>query len=391
MEELNAIKKDLQKSPLYKLSLTNKEIFHSNFIAWFGNEYSTHFIKLIKLLLNKDELNWTGKITIKREYKHFDIAVLDSSGKLCLVIENKIKSIPTQKQLDKYETEAKKLGDVEFVLLTMNEQCKEWTNKSSAIVWNVVDYHKLCTYLRKVSNSISNIYHKELLSDYCHYVSCLQKAIRIADSNKFCYNVQEYEILSSIGIHDVCGKRQVQAAHLQLIHAFNELELCGIITIVENTVDLESGKRQIQVNWTYTNAPVLEVRFKTCYNDFIIIQIQGGQYRHAIEYFDEKIGERIDRNEGEKVSYIPNERGLNYLKEKYPHVLFGKDAIKNYPKWNVDFGQREQFCKYCNGRTGTNGISCFVYQWVPIPENIEIKDLVEAIVKDTVNLLSLTN
>ena len=94
--------------------------------------------------------------------------MLDGSGKLCLVLENKIKSIPTQKQLDGYEKVAKKLGNVEFILLTMNEQCKEWTNKSSAIIWNIVDYDKLCTNLRKVSENIPNSYHKDLIFDYCH-------------------------------------------------------------------------------------------------------------------------------------------------------------------------------------------------------------------------------
>lgn len=391
MQELIDIKEELIKSPLYKLSLTNKELFHSNFIAWFGSEYPAQFINLIKVLLNKTDIEWPEVICVKREYNHFDVAVLDGSGKLFLVLENKIKSIPTQKQLDGYEKVAKKLGDAEFILLTMNEQCKEWTNKSSALIWNIVDYDKLCTNLRKVSENIPNSYHKHLIFDYCHYTSCLQKAIRAADSDKFIYTKSEYEILNCLGIHDICGKRQVQAAHLQLINAFNQLKLINKVSIVEKSADLEAGKKQIQVDWTYTNAPVLEVRFKTKYSDFVIIQIQGGQYRHAIEYFDKKLGERIGRKEGEKASYIPNERGINYLKEKYPHILFGKDVIKNYPSWNADFGQREQFCKYCNGRTIPNGISCFVYQWVPIPENIEIKDLVEAIVKDTINLLNLTN
>ena len=197
--------------------------------------------------------------------------------------------------------------------------------------------------------------------------------------------------MSTLGIHDICGKRQVQAAHLQLIQAFERLKLNENISLIKKTADLEPGKKQIQVNWIYTNAPVLEVRFKTIYNDFVIIQIQGGQYRHAIEYFDTRIGDRIDRKEGKKTSFIPSTKGLNYLLEKYPHILFGNDAIKKYPAWNANFGQREQFCKYCNGRIISNRISCFVYQWVPIPENIEIKDLVEAIVKDTINLLNLTN
>lgn len=35
--------KDLKESPLYNLSLVNKELFHSNFIAWFGKTYPAYY------------------------------------------------------------------------------------------------------------------------------------------------------------------------------------------------------------------------------------------------------------------------------------------------------------------------------------------------------------
>ena len=34
-------------------------------------------------------------------------------------------------------------------------------------------------------------------------------------------------------------------------------------------------------------------------------------------------------------------------------------------------------------------VSCFVYQWVELPEHISISDLIDAIVADTLNLLSI--
>ena len=52
---MNDIIKNLKESPLYNLSLANKELFHSNFIAWFGEKYPTYFINLINKLLPEKE------------------------------------------------------------------------------------------------------------------------------------------------------------------------------------------------------------------------------------------------------------------------------------------------------------------------------------------------
>lgn len=89
----------LKESPLYNLSMANKELFHSNFIAWFGKKYPALFIELINKLL-PNRYNWFdggyNELRIEREYNHFDISVFKGQ-ELKLVIENKVKSIPTKK------------------------------------------------------------------------------------------------------------------------------------------------------------------------------------------------------------------------------------------------------------------------------------------------------
>ena len=69
-------KEILKDSPLFNLSLTNKELFHSNFIAWFGKLYPYMFIDLMNRLLGSDK--WAkgmnpDKMVIRREFKNFDI------------------------------------------------------------------------------------------------------------------------------------------------------------------------------------------------------------------------------------------------------------------------------------------------------------------------------
>ena len=123
---------ELQKSPMFQLSLASKELFHSNFLAWIGSwdnggeKGSEHpFRKLMKDLgaehADKDEI-WGDKWYVAREYRNFDLCVLnqmpqefqdenDNGEKVLLVLENKIKSIPYLEQLREYQD---KILDINF-------------------------------------------------------------------------------------------------------------------------------------------------------------------------------------------------------------------------------------------------------------------------------------
>ena len=86
----------LKQSPLYNLSLANKELFHSNFIAWFGRVYPKLFRDFINDLLEDKYQGWDkgledNSFHVEREFLHFDICVIDNDGRIRLVIENKIK------------------------------------------------------------------------------------------------------------------------------------------------------------------------------------------------------------------------------------------------------------------------------------------------------------
>jgi hypothetical protein len=59
---------ELKNSLLFNLSLSSKELFHSNFIAWVCNNYSSTFGKILDKKLGLDLKNKTLKST-KREKK----------------------------------------------------------------------------------------------------------------------------------------------------------------------------------------------------------------------------------------------------------------------------------------------------------------------------------
>lgn len=380
MIELKSCVDSLKKSPLYNLSMANKELFHSNFLAWFGNHYKSQFRDIMNKLLESEVLK-DNNFSIEREYKHFDICVKDClDGSEIILIENKVKSVPTKKQLDGYRNEVN--NNCKFILLTMTQDLQDLTKASG---WKVITYEKLSDILSDVR--LNDCYHSNLLEDYREYVNNLQQIIVLFDSEHDYFSSDE-KIKDELGIHDICGKRKAQTLYKKLCEACDKekLNVDSDLGWARSTSNLSDN--HIYLGWGYTNStPLIEVKLKSNLNDVIVIQIQGKQYRHAVEFFCKGNDGMITSKNKE---YIPSDKGLSYLNEHYSDILsLNGEEPKNYPFEIKDFGQNKKrgYCKYCNGKPNANGdISCFVYQWVEIPKDITCDDLIDIIVKDTSNM-----
>ncbi len=75
----------LRKSPMFQLSLSSKELFHSNFLYWisqFNIEMYKYVIK--QLFENAGESlhleEWYDSFKVKREYNHYDLCVTNEDG-----------------------------------------------------------------------------------------------------------------------------------------------------------------------------------------------------------------------------------------------------------------------------------------------------------------------
>ena len=114
---------------MFKLSLSSKELFHSNFLEWLSNVDREAFVLLINKMAGlNDSPEWPVNWRVKREYHNFDLCVVaydesvykshDEEGiedednlRILFVVENKVKSIPYEEQLERYAKEAKELND----------------------------------------------------------------------------------------------------------------------------------------------------------------------------------------------------------------------------------------------------------------------------------------
>ena len=70
----------LKTSPMFNLSLSSNELFHSNFLYWIWQVNKECFKKIINSLIGEEnywQTNWRGKeLEVRREYKNFDLSIV---------------------------------------------------------------------------------------------------------------------------------------------------------------------------------------------------------------------------------------------------------------------------------------------------------------------------
>lgn len=97
--ELNWNEK-LGKSPIFNMSLSSKELFHSNFIAWCLEAYPEKSGKLLNKVFQIQDAENTDITQLQREKKNIDLSF--KLGNTLVLIENKVKSIAYKEQLNRY-------------------------------------------------------------------------------------------------------------------------------------------------------------------------------------------------------------------------------------------------------------------------------------------------
>ena len=161
---------ELQQNPMYRLSMSSLELFHSNFLEWLFDLDHEAFLKCFD-----PEFTNPAACTIEREYhlgtRHrkqwvTDIAVFEN-GKMILIIENKIKSTPSKGQLENQKELAEE--DCKKVLLSLFEYSGTLHNFDSVL------YETLFGEIRKNYESHSQFV--PYIKDYCDMLEKLQNIL----------------------------------------------------------------------------------------------------------------------------------------------------------------------------------------------------------------------
>ena len=214
----------LKNNPIFQLSLSSKELFHSNFLAWLAEDDNTRcvFNKVMQTWL--DDKNWEYKpneMEVKREYNHFDFCVCDKlsidgndvTGSVQVVLENKFKSIAYTAQLvdykertitlneegykNKYKAEEANNGKIlprgwrdevehpntKYILLTLADNFLD-KDEIQSLGWKIVTYAEYAKLLRTVVGELKDdeikgnkAFYVELIAQYCNFIEMFSEHI----------------------------------------------------------------------------------------------------------------------------------------------------------------------------------------------------------------------
>lgn len=251
----------LNNNPIFQLSLSSKELFHSNFLAWLAEDKNTQtlFKEILSTWLGKDTFDYnTDCMVVKREYKNFDFSICEKiikdeeseTGKIRLVLENKFKSIAYKAQLDNYKKkvdalneeadkaqckaelnlkslntakfnnwkENAKLPKTKYILLTLAKDFldKEVVKESG---WIIVTYANYSKTLHDNLDLVKDKFYKELLEKYCEFIdafytytnNCLEQ-IKYTDN----WEILKNEDFSTLRCNDIWQKLVMHQCALQL-------------------------------------------------------------------------------------------------------------------------------------------------------------------------------
>lgn len=285
----------LKESPMFALSLSSKELFHSNFLYWIGTRHRDLFVAICKDLgcsTHWERENWE----IKREYNNYDLCIECNENKddIPFVLENKVKSIPYKEQLDKYaeKLEALKNPPKDLVLLSLTT---DFSDKKAIIEegkWKVKSYMDLYNAIVRNKNKfVSNQYDLFLIEDYCLFIKCLHelaKAWEVKPDESYLSKVNTKKIYKELRIDDLYNKIWYNQAFNLLkggLEVLKEIKVVCGADIKEIKESKYLPLENIFINWGFTHGQgLLEAKVKVSDQYVLLIQLQGNRYCHGVEW-----------------------------------------------------------------------------------------------------------
>lgn len=307
------------KSPMLYLSAGSKELFHSNFLHWIGKTNRVLFEKIINKLSDETDktTEWPANWEIKREYKNTDICIVynKETGKTVknhpvtkeyafLVLENKVKSLATRKQLLEYEEKFDGLFENDchrYILLSLAKDYAELSDIKNTR-WQITHYDKLSQAITMYASKYAKKEELVYINDYCKYIANLSELVESWEINENTKHLQEHPDLKEMRINDLYEKlhysQMVQMLVAKLEDMDNALKekygkkdevsslgICCGISNFENITSREYGILQhIFISSTLSHAiGLLDVKIKVASDTCFVIQLQGNRYCHGIE------------------------------------------------------------------------------------------------------------
>jgi hypothetical protein len=260
-----------RKSLICTLSLSSKELFHSNLIGWLlenNLDFAKRFLRLDKL---------TCVESVEREKSNFDLLV-NADGNY-YIIENKVKSLPCSEQMTGYVEKSNQQGlEATFILLSLSEPDNRFRSLHPNV--RIVSYENMLTIF---DNLKANSFINEMLSEYRTLLEILIKIKRTATifpRASLLFDRDQEKLLKQIRLFDVAQKVRYSNFSNLVYKRLDDANRKGFECFIEpKEVSFSRGLAFMS----------LKSRFKYKEDDiFLGIQIQGDHYRLYVESCSKK-------------------------------------------------------------------------------------------------------
>ncbi|MBZ0263081.1 PD-(D/E)XK nuclease family protein [bacterium] len=285
----NSLEK-LKESPLFMMSLNEKELFHSNFLAWLFSKYPESISYVFELQNTEICKSSMGDPRIKRESYNIDLLI--EMGSYCFIIENKIKSSPIKGQLDRYwEKMNNKYPNHECYYFLFSIIPPNFTHK-----WKWIGYSELIKRISRFVNdiNISETYSQLIILDYVDMMNnmlcIIQQYDKHDDYSLFRLSKEETNFLKECRIYDLISKCRFERIIYRLKKRISGKSI--IYTDKLTTGNYSDHNTWLKVGFSNGEA-ILDVKIPKAFIEkhgllVIGIQVQGNQLRHVLEVFEPK-------------------------------------------------------------------------------------------------------
>lgn len=351
----------LKGSALFNLSLSSKELFHSNFLYWFAQNYPAEFGSMFYHLI-KEQPDDPAIVSVAREKENIDLSFTYANQQE-IVLENKVKSIPYIGQLKRYSKNHNEFRN--YILLSLSEPLFFDTENKMLIngaTWYYMSYSMLLKQLRIVAEKIRLPYHKSIIQDYLEFMEglievnnlCMLKENDYFDFHSLREN-KVYRSLMEIRLHDFYLKKKYE---LLAYEVFKKMKSMGKkVTNFGSHLNWENNSDLIYFGFGMTNAQgLMDVKYRVSDDLVLGIQVQGEHYRMFVE----------------------DKSGLSArkIKEKLEDGYWF-DFNRSFPGQRIYPNPEKRFNKYGN---------TFFYKSVKLGIRRRIKDIVNAIISDVAHI-----
>lgn len=357
MIDENIVEKEIESlkhSLLYQMSLGARELYHSNIWAWLIHKDP----EFVKVFFPEFDDNLYVVKDVSREFHNRDLIIWlqlrKGEEKYFYVIENKLKSLPSEQQLKDYTEDVgngdKLLAAVYTGIVSPLEGQQRYgvKNTEREIEWRFVPYSDISQEIRNIIGKSKKIEDetKVQILEYCKTIESMQSLLDTTLAN----NPQKWKL-------DV-GK--LADSWIRLDDVYRKLKGADLISYFQSNIPKERFEKDI-APWklyfgqSYHNKkPTLDIRFtnwkENCESAFDIgIQIEGMQYRRMAFQFQKS---KLNHEDGKIL--------FEQLKDEWfdSNFTHSSKALFDRPT-----AMRDSYCKY----KGNDWV--FVYQYFDIRDD----------------------